>query len=114
MFNQTWQGCSEQIGLEAQDFPRTYLARHELDSAIINIVMFISLMVCRLNWSEVKPRTQCRLEPSYIPVGRSHYHRSSSDKAAEQEAASPMSSSKKAHARCALLLQHHHVESVEC
>ncbi len=43
--------------------------------------------VCRLNWSEVKPRTQCRLEPSYIPVRKSNHQRISSDQAASQEAA---------------------------
>ncbi|DBA98665.1 TPA: hypothetical protein ACH3X1_014446 [Trebouxia sp. C0004] len=41
----------------------------------------------RLNWSEVKPRTQCRLEPSYIPVRKSNHQRVSADQAASQEAA---------------------------
>ncbi|DBA68558.1 TPA: hypothetical protein ACH3X2_013589 [Trebouxia sp. C0005] len=41
----------------------------------------------RLNWSEVKPRTQCRLEPSYIPVRKSSHQRVSADQAASQEAA---------------------------
>ncbi|KAL3131608.1 hypothetical protein ABBQ38_007905 [Trebouxia sp. C0009 RCD-2024] len=53
----------------------------------------------RLNWSEVKPRTQCRLEPSYIPVTKTVHHRSSSDKAADQDAASPKSPTEKVHSR---------------
>lgn len=65
------------------------------------------VIVCRLNWSEVKPRTQCRLEASYIPVGKSHHHRPSYDKAADQEAASVKSSSKKIPARWAVLFEQH-------
>ena len=30
----TLQGCSEQIALEGQDLPRTYLAHHELESVL--------------------------------------------------------------------------------
>ena len=35
------QGCSEQITLEGQDLPRTYLAHHELESVIIMILIII-------------------------------------------------------------------------
>ena len=38
---QTLQGCSEQIALEGQDLPRTYLARHELVSVIIMMIVVI-------------------------------------------------------------------------
>jgi uncharacterized caspase-like protein len=54
---------------------KRYAARHDDEE------------VCRLNWSEVKPRTQCRLEPSYIPVRKSNHQRVSADQAASQEAA---------------------------
>ena len=58
------------------------------------------ILACRLNWSEVKPRTQCRLEPSYIPVAKTPHRPSSSDKAADRDAASPKSpSTKKVHSR---------------
>ena len=33
------QGCSEQIALEGQDLPRTYLAQHELESNIVAIII---------------------------------------------------------------------------
>ena len=43
--HKTLQGCSEQTALEGQDLPRTYLARHELESIItttISIVIIIT------------------------------------------------------------------------
>ena len=35
---QSLQGCSEQIALEGQDLPRTYLAQHELESVNVFII----------------------------------------------------------------------------
>ena len=51
----------------------------------------------RLNWSEVKPRTQCRLEPSYIPVRKSQPQQASPDQ--EAGGTSPKGTSKKSHSR---------------
>ena len=63
-------------------------------------------VLCRLNWSEVKPRTQCRLDPTYIPVRKGQQPRASADQAGDQEeagATSPKGSLTRGHSRLALL-----------
>ena len=37
----TSQGCLEQVALEGQDLPHMYLARHELESVSIIIVIVV-------------------------------------------------------------------------
>ena len=39
LHNYILQRCSEQIALEGQDLPRTYLAHHELESVITSIII---------------------------------------------------------------------------
>ena len=46
------QGCSEQIVLEGQDWPRTYLARHELEYIIILSLLFILSWQCLAVWTD--------------------------------------------------------------
>ena len=45
MHNKTLQGCSQQIALEGQDLPRTYLAHHELESVTIIIIIIIIIII---------------------------------------------------------------------
>ena len=47
LMQHTLQGCSEQIALEGQDLPRTYLAHHDLESVII-VIIIIPMQQLRL------------------------------------------------------------------
>ena len=51
--NKTLPGCSEQIAMEGQDLPRTYLARHELESVICIIIIFIIIIIIMSDQSKL-------------------------------------------------------------
>ena len=70
--NKSLQRCSEQIALEGQDLPRTYLARHELESVIFIIIVMDQygspMLVCFEQyafWYTTKgPRRGCHFRQS--------------------------------------------------
>ena len=49
------QGCSEQIALEGQDLPRTYLAQHEGQLESIKIIIIIRAQSGQRRQSKAKP-----------------------------------------------------------